>query len=202
MLAATLGLLGVLVGAFVSHALSASWQRRRERLDALVVLVAATARVIGAKERLFDLVFYGALPATSDQVQQALTDRADAHAEWRTAHARAAILIPANEPLNAAVERFRLARDSADAWIIEYLRLGAAFSFADHKEGEHESWQAMRQARLDCIAAAQVIVLEDASWLPLLRKQRSRRKHRRAATLIATQGVATDPPADPEPASR
>lgn len=198
MLTAALGLIGVLIGAFVSQALSASWQRRRERLEALVALVAANARVIGGHERLFDLVFYGAAAGTSEQIQRAFIERGDAHAEWRTAHARAAILIPGNEPLDAAIARFRVARESADAWVAEYQRLGSAFSFDDHKESERESWKAMRQARWDLIAAGQVIVQDDASWLPLLRKQRGRRNYRRLASLAAAHGVAADPPADPE----
>lgn len=120
-------------------------------------------------------------------------ERRDAYADWRTANARIAILIPGNEPLNAAVTRFALARESATVWIRDYHRLGSAFSFADYKESEREAWRSMHRARLDLIAAGQVIALEDASWLPLLRKQRSKRNHRRLASRSAAHGPTADP---------
>jgi hypothetical protein len=192
MLTAALGLVGVLIGAFVSQNLSASWQRRRERLEALVALATANARLIGAHERLHSLIVYAELANTSEHVQRAIIERGDAHAEWRTANARTAILIPGNEPLNAAIARFASARESATAWIRDYQRLGSAFSFADHKESEHEAWRAMHRARLDLITAGQIIALEDASWLPLLRKRRSKRTHRRLASFTTAQGLAAD----------
>src|SRR4051794_23105095 len=74
MLTAALGLIGVLVGAFVSQRLSASWQRRRERLEALVALVAACARVIGAHERLHDLIVVDSSSAATERIQEALLE--------------------------------------------------------------------------------------------------------------------------------
>jgi DNA transposition AAA+ family ATPase len=196
MLTASLGLIGVLIGAFVSQTLSASWHRRRERLEALVALVAANTRLIGAHEHLHSLIVYAELTSTSEQAQRAITERSDAHAEWRTAHARTAILIPQNESLHAAIARFARAREAATVWIRDYQRLGSAFSFADYKESEDEAWRAMHRARLDLIAAGQAIAFEDANWLPLLRKQRSKRAQRGLASLTAAHGLALDAPRD------
>jgi hypothetical protein len=54
----------------------------------------------------------------------------------------------------------------------------------------------MHRARLDLVAAGQVIALEDASWLPLLRTQRSRRNHRRLAALMEARWTGADAPGD------
>jgi hypothetical protein len=197
MLTATLGLAGVLIGAFVSQNLSASWHRRRERLEALVALAAANARLIGAHEHLHSVIVGAKLARASEQVQRAFTEWGDAHAEWRTANARAAILIPGHEALNASIARFVRARESATVWIRDYQRLDS-FSFADYKESEHEAWRAMHRARLDLIAVGQGIALEDASWLPLFRKQRSKRNQRRLASRTTTRGLAADAPGERE----
>jgi hypothetical protein len=201
MLTAALGLGGVLVGAFVSQRLSASWQRRRERLEALVALAAASARVIGAHERLYDLIAHGTSAAAVEQIQtqRALIERAEAHAEWRTAHARAAILIPRNEPLHAAMSAFGRARAAAIVWILDYQRLGPSFSIAGYKESAQESWQAMRQARFDLIVAGQAIALEDERWLPVLRKRRRERAYHQLAALDAARNRAADAAPDDPP---
>jgi hypothetical protein len=100
------------------------------------------------------------------------------------------------EPTGYALAHFTRARESANVWIRDYQRLGSAFSFADYKESEHASWQAMHRARLDLVTVGQVIALEDGSWLPLLRKQRSKRNHRRLASLTTARRLAADPPGD------
>ena len=186
MLSATLGLVGVLVGAFVSQRLSAAWQRRRERLEALVALVAASARVIGAHERLYELIAHGTAEAASEQIQRAFIERSDAHAEWRTANARAAILMPQNEHLHTAMRGFGRARASATHWIQQYQRLGASFSFADYEDSQVNSWRAMRQTRTLLIAASQAIVVADNTWLPVLRKRRNKRSYEELVSLAAT----------------
>ena len=169
---ATLGLVGVLVGAFLSQGLSALWQRRKERLEALVELVSANARVISAHERLYDLFAAGASPAlNSDQVRQTLAERSEAHAQWRTSHARVEILIPDDEPLQAAIDDFGRGRASATVWIREYQSLGTAFSLADHAAAQEKAWLEMRHARYSLIAAGQAIASRDARWLPLKRKR-------------------------------
>lgn len=167
---------------------------------ALVALAAASARVIGAHERLYDLIAPGAFAAARSRPlsSKRLSERLDAHAEWRTAHARAAILIPRNEPLHAAISAFGRARATAIVWILDYQRHGPSFSFADHEESEMASWQAMRQARLDLIVAGQAIVLEDERWLPVLRKRRRERIHHQLAALDAARNRAADAaPDDP-----
>lgn len=171
MLTAGLGLVGVLVGAFLSHGLTASWQRRKERLEALVALVAANARVIGAHERLYDLFLDGNGPGVaSEQSQRALVERGEARAALQTAQARAAILIPGNEPLESAMEDFRRARCAAAVWIRRYQQLGPAFSFGEYEEQDREAWLALRAARDDVIAACQAVASLDARWLPVPRK--------------------------------
>jgi hypothetical protein len=192
MLAAALGLVGVFVGAFVSQRLSASWQRRRERLEALVALVAASARMIGTHERLYELISPDTSAATSEQIHQALIERSDAHADWRTANARAAILIPQDEPLHAAMSAFGRARADATTWMLDYQRLGPSFSFAKHRETEQESWQAMRQTRFDLIIACQAIVLDDERWLPVLRKRRRARSYQQLVSLGAVRNREAD----------
>jgi hypothetical protein len=194
MLTATLGLVGVLVGAFVSQRLSASWQRRRERLEALVALVATSARVVGAHERLYELIAHGASDVASEQVQQALAERGEAHAEWRTANARAAILMPDNEPLHAAMSGFGRARASATRWVQQYQRLGAS-SFADYEESERASWRAMHNSRDHLIAASQAIVLDDDASLPTPWKRRRRRSYEELVSLAATLDGGSRPPA-------
>lgn len=55
MIAALAGLFGVLVGVFLSQVFAIAHESRARRLDALVGLVAASGRMIGAYERLFEL---------------------------------------------------------------------------------------------------------------------------------------------------
>jgi hypothetical protein len=168
MLAAGLGLAGVLFGAFLTQALSASWQRRKERLEALVALVAASARVIGAHERLYELFSDGSSPPTdSAQARQAFAERVEAHADWRTAQARAEILIQESDELKGAIDDFGRARAAATSWVQEYQRLGAEFLLTEHAESQREWWQAMRHARYDLIAAGRAVSLHDARWLRL-----------------------------------
>ena len=167
------GLVGVAAGAFLSQGLSASWQRRQERHEALVAIVAASARVLGAHECLYELVVDGHPPETdSDVARQALLERMEAHAQWRTAEARALILIPGDGALVACIESFGQARASATTWVRDYQRLQSNFRLEDHREPQHKSWMAMRQARHDLIEVGQAVALADARWLPRLRPSR------------------------------
>lgn len=166
MLAAGLGLAGVLIGAVLTQSLSASWQRRKERLESLVALVAASARVIGAHERLYELFFDGSSPPPdSEEARQALRERTEGHAQWRTAQARTEILIPESDALKTAIDDFGRGRAAATLWVQEYRRLGADFSLADHEEPQRDSWQAMRHARYQLIVAGRAVSRHDSKWL-------------------------------------
>ena len=55
MTAALIGLLGVFFGVFLSQVFTVGQESRAKRLDALVSIVAASGRMIGAYERLFEL---------------------------------------------------------------------------------------------------------------------------------------------------
>ena len=61
-IAAFVGLFGVLVGVFVSQVFTIAHKSRARRLDALAALVAASGRMIGAYERLFELFEGGTSP--------------------------------------------------------------------------------------------------------------------------------------------
>ena len=184
MVTAVIGLIGVCVGGFLTQALSAMLQRRAQRLDALVAAVAASGRVIGAHERLHDLLLAagGAPAVTSGEAQRALAERAEAHAEWRAAHARAQILCPSDTELVETLERFRDWRAAATRWVREYQRLGEDFRGEDYQALQHESWEGMRFARYDMIVAAQRAVQRDTRWLPRSpSKRRALQAQRRGA---------------------
>jgi uncharacterized membrane protein YeaQ/YmgE (transglycosylase-associated protein family) len=184
MLTAVIGLIGVCIGGFLTQALAAMLQRRAQRLEALVAAVAASGRVIGAHERLHDLLLAvgGAPPVTSGEAQRALAERAEAHAEWRAAHARAQILCPSDPELLETLERFRDRRADATRWVREYQRLGEDFRSEDYHALQHQSWEGMRFARYDMIIAAQRAVQRDTRWLPLsASRRRALRAQRREA---------------------
>lgn len=56
MIAALIGLIGVLVGVFLSQVFTMAHESRAKRLDALVSIVAGPGRMIGAYERIFEFL--------------------------------------------------------------------------------------------------------------------------------------------------
>jgi hypothetical protein len=60
---------------------------------------------------------------------RALTELGEAHNEWRIARARVTILIPDDEPLKEAVERFADCREAGTECYLDYLKKRNPFSF-------------------------------------------------------------------------
>ena len=170
MLPALLGLSGVLVGAVLTQLFATSREWRSRRLEAMVALAAACGRVIGAHERIYEL-FQGAdaPPLTSDRVIRALTERSDAHNEWRIACSRLEILIADDARLNQAVDEFNENRAAESKWVLAYLAEGEDFHFANFAELDNKSWTGMRAARQDIMALSRVRSARDASWITRLR---------------------------------
>lgn len=166
MISALIGLVGVLVGAFVSQIFTATQESRAKRLDALAGIVAASGRMIGAYERLFEL-FEGGLspPLHEDRVVQVTSERLSAHTEWREACARVEIILADDRHLRAAVNDFEVPRAEATRWARAYFQAGEAFVFSEYQEAEHAAWEGMRAARLRLISAAQKRAAADARWL-------------------------------------
>lgn len=176
MTTAILGVIGVAVGAFLTQHLTASSLRRKERLEAIVTLAAACARVIGAHERLYELFADGRSPSPDSELAHgALLERTEAHAQRRTAEARVEILLPEETALKEAVDAFGSGRAAATLWVLEYQRLGEGFSLRDHGAAQEEAWLAMRNARYDLIKAGQATSLRDASRLSFFFGKRIRR---------------------------
>ena len=76
MIATFLGLFGVLVGVFLSQVFTIAHESRARRLDALAALVAASGRMIGAYERLFELFEGGTSPPLDEDRVVAVTPNA------------------------------------------------------------------------------------------------------------------------------
>jgi len=137
-----------------------------------VDLVAASSRVIGTHERLYDPVVGGAPPdPSSDQASCALVERTEAHVGWRAANARAQILIPDNRSLHDGIDRINHRRGSSTVSIREYQRLGPSFDLGPHDDAQRTAWEEMRRGRYDLIAAAQAIAVRYARWRPVPRKR-------------------------------
>lgn len=154
-LAAALGLLGVLVGAVLTQVLTQAQEGRGRRLEALVAVIAASGRVIGAHERLFELFEQGTSPPLSDErAARAATERSDAHAEWRSARARVEILFAGDAELLALMDVFDESRVRATGWVRAYYRAGDTFDFRAGAEDERASWLGMRESRGRLIRAA------------------------------------------------
>jgi len=165
MLTALIGVVGVSVGAFLTQRLTASSQRHKERLEAIVALAAACARVIGAHERLFELLAQGRSPSPDSELAHgALLERTEAHAQWRTAQARVEILISDDIALKQAIDAFGEARADATRWILEYQRLGEQFSLGRYSGPQEGSWRAMRAARYKLIQAGRKTTRADSRW--------------------------------------
>jgi hypothetical protein len=107
-ISALIGLFGVLVGASLSQIFATTQESRAKRLDGLAGIVAASGRMIGAYERLFEL-FEGGFspPLHEDRVVQVTTERLSAHTEWREACARVEIILADDRRLRAAVNDLR-----------------------------------------------------------------------------------------------
>jgi hypothetical protein len=173
-IAAFLGLFGVLVGVFLSQVFTIAHESRARRLDALAALVAAAGRMIGAYERLFELFEGGTSPPLNENRVVAVTsERLSAHTEWREAQARAEILLADDSDLHAVVNDFEIVRSTATAWARAYFQAGEAFDFSDHAETERRAWEGMKAERDRLIAVAQRRAARDAHrMLPLPRVPR------------------------------
>ena len=166
MIAALIGLFGVLVGVFLSQVFTVVHESRAKRLDALVSIVAASGRMIGAYERLFEL-FEGGVspPLDEDRVVQVTTERLSAHTQWREARARLEILLADDAQLHAIVDDFEVIRAGATRWARAYFQTGEAFNFADHAETQLKAWEGMKATRQSLILAARHRAASDSRWL-------------------------------------
>lgn len=165
-ISALVGLFGVLVGAFLSQVFTITQESRAKRLDALVGIVAASGRMIGAYERLFELFEGGSSPPLhEDRVVQVTTERLSAHTEWREACARVEIILADDSHLSGAVNDFEIPRVEATRWARAYFQRGEAFNFAEYDETQHAAWEGMKAARSRLIAAAQQRAAADSRWL-------------------------------------
>jgi hypothetical protein len=86
--------------------------------------VAASTRVLGAHERMYDLFRGRAAPPLSDDLAiRAITERSEAFLEWRIARARLEIVVSDDELLKQAVDRFNKSHADANAaWVSSRLR--------------------------------------------------------------------------------
>jgi hypothetical protein len=165
MLAALLGLCGVFVGAFMTQLFASSSEWRGRRLDAMVGVAVASGRVIGAHDRLYDLLQSPEIPAlTSDRAIAALKERSDAHVEWRAARARLAILIAEDQDLYHAMQRFDASRGDGSRWVMHYIQKGEAFRSNDVSELQDNAWKGMRKARHEIMDYSRVRAQLDARW--------------------------------------
>lgn len=161
-----IGLFGVLVGVFLSQIFTITQESRAKRLDALVGIVAASGRMIGAYERLFELFEGGSSPPLhEDRVVQVTTERLSAHTEWREACARVEIILADDRRLSAAVNDFEVPRAEATRWARTYFQKGETFAFAEYDEIQRSAWEGMKAARRTLIAAAQQRAAADSHWL-------------------------------------
>jgi hypothetical protein len=176
MLTALLGFIGVLVGAILTYLFSISNEWQNRRLETMVAVVTASARVVGAHERMYGLFQEGGTPPlTDDRAARALTELGEAHSEWRIARARAAILIPDDEPLNEAIVRFTDSREAATELYLDYPRLGVNYRFSDHKDREHQAWEQIRDARRSIVTCCQIRSQKDSRLHERLRLPFSKR---------------------------
>jgi hypothetical protein len=170
MLAALLGFVGVLVGAILTHLFAISNEWRNRRMEAMVASVTASIRLLGAHEGIYNLFLGGgAPPLTDDRAIRALTERSEAFTEWRMARARLDILVPDDENLRQAIDRFNAAFVTADGWVSLYLKEGENFHFGEVAEADHERWTEMRAARHDIITRCRIRSRQDARWRERLR---------------------------------
>jgi len=176
MLSALLGLIGVLVGALLTQLFTASSEWRSRRLEAMVAIAAASSRVIGAHERLHELfVGEGNNPPLSDErVVRALTERSEAHNDWRTARSRLYIIIPDDQLLIEATDRFEKYRRAGTKWVHEYLKDVQGFHREDVKDIQTEAWVGMREGRIEIGGLCRTRSQRDARWDGHLRQRFTR----------------------------
>ncbi len=163
MSSAAIGLLGVLVGAFLTQLFATSREWRAQRLEAMVEVASATGRVIGAHERIYELFEGNAVPPiTGTQTMAAMRERSDAHLDWRKARSRLEILIAEDVQLLQSIREFEKYRRTATTWIQAYQRDPSKFRMVDYAEIQSETWQGMRAARYEIMEAARQRLRKDA----------------------------------------
>lgn len=173
MLPALLGLIGVLVGALLTQLFAASSEWRSRRLEAMVDITAASSRVIGAHERLHELFVGGGEnpPLSDERVIRALTERSDAHNDWRIARSRLTILIPDDQRLIEATDRFDRYRQTGTKWVRAYLVDVQGFHQEDVKDLQTDAWVGMRQCRIAIADLCRMRSQRDARWDGRLRQR-------------------------------
>lgn len=166
MQAAIVGLVGVLLGALLSYSFTTSHEWRAKRLEALVDVVGAAGRVIGAHERLHEILSSGGSPLASEpRMSAALAERSESHADWRRAYARAGILVLDDRRIESILSDFDQARASAtSSWVGAYISQQQEFDFAQFAEVQEVLWRKMRDARRDLITASRRRVYLDMRW--------------------------------------
>jgi hypothetical protein len=170
MIAALLGIFGVLVGGILTHLFAISNEWRNRRMEAMVSAVTTSIRVLSAHERIYDLFQSGSSPPlTDDRAIGALTERSEAFTEWRIARARMEIVVPDDKRLEEAIDRFNAAYGAADVWVSAYLKEGKNFCFGDFGDAQSKTWKEMRAARHDIITCCQVRSRRDARWRERIR---------------------------------
>jgi hypothetical protein len=170
MLAALLGVFGVFVGAFLTQIFATSAEWRSRRLEAMVEVAAASGRMIGAHERLFEL-FIGdtSPPLSEDRAVMALRERSDARYNWRAARARLEIVIADDPEIYKAMNEFERCLVMATKWITAYQEEGSNFRFSNYGRIDRESWVGMRAARVMLMRCARLRSQRDAQWNGRLR---------------------------------
>jgi hypothetical protein len=78
-------------------------------------------------------------------------------------------VVPDDESLKHAIERFNAVIAEADDWVSAYLKEGENFHFGDVEEAEHKTWMEMRVARRDIITRCQIRSRQDARWRERIR---------------------------------
>jgi hypothetical protein len=166
MLAALLGLCGVLVGAVMTQIFSMSSERRTRRLEAMVKVAVASSRVIGAHERLYEIVFLGDLipSVDSDYVSAALKERSDAHHNWRAARSELEILIGYDAQLRQSIREFEICRVECTKWVSAYIKAGPSFDRSQFVDPQRNAWEGMRDARHGFMAASRSRSELDSRW--------------------------------------
>ena len=169
MIAALLGISGVLVGAVLTQLFATSSEWRNRRLIAMVEVAAASGRVVGADDRLYEILHGGNTPPLTDsRVVAALTERNEAHYDWRRARAQVEILIADDKRLDQAMDHLAVHRAEASVWILTYLKDGEYFKYADFTEVDKRSWRGMRAARFEIMDYSCLRSRLDARWFSLL----------------------------------
>lgn len=177
MLAALMGLGGVLVGAVLTQLFAVSMEWRRRRLEAMVNVAVASSRVIGAHERLYELLFLGEKvpPVASDRANAALKERSDAHYAWRSARSTLEILIVEDAELYRVMQQFENCRVEATRWVLPYLQEGERYDYSKYSDLQRQTWEGMRAARHYLMVFSRIRSELDSHW----GRHWARRKDRR-----------------------